>query len=92
LNLSARLIKHGTVFFSHNKTTSTGLSAVKPNSLQSSSMHKVNKGMMHEQLKYNLSFIIKSKQSYFFEEIKTILLQTARKKLDLNISPAAVCL
>jgi hypothetical protein len=27
LNLSTRLISHGTVFFSHNKTTSVGLSA-----------------------------------------------------------------
>ena len=45
---------------------------------------------IREQLKYNLSFMIKSEQSYFFEEIKTILLQTARTKLDLNMSHAAV--
>jgi len=29
LNLSARLISHGTVFFSHNKTAPAGLSAAK---------------------------------------------------------------
>jgi hypothetical protein len=29
LNLSARLINHGTLFFSHNKTASVGLSAAK---------------------------------------------------------------
>ena len=29
LNLSARLISHGTVFLSHNKTASAGLSAAK---------------------------------------------------------------
>ena len=46
--------------------------------------------MMLEQLKYNLSFSIKSKQSYFLKKSKIILLQTARTKLDLNISPAAV--
>jgi hypothetical protein len=30
LNLAARLISRGTVFFSHNKTTSAGLLAEKP--------------------------------------------------------------
>ena len=45
---------------------------------------------MHEQLKYNLSFSIKSKQSYFLKKSKIILLQTARTKLDLNMSPAVV--
>jgi hypothetical protein len=29
LNLSARLISHGTIFFSHNKTTSASLLAIK---------------------------------------------------------------
>jgi hypothetical protein len=33
LNLSARLISRGTVFFSHNKTISAGLSAKKPSDL-----------------------------------------------------------
>jgi len=45
--------------------------------------------MMREQLKYNLSFSIKLKQSYFLKKSKQFYCNDMTK-LDLNMSPAAV--
>jgi len=44
---------------------------------------------MREQLKYNLSFSIKLKQSYFLKKSKQFYCNDMTK-LDLNMSPAAV--